>query len=138
MQAQGRITEALFNPLVPDATTMKIRLMERLGEELGISMDDFDSRFAYGVALKSILEGIKRLSDSPAIIKEIEKNLGLDELGISLDTLISAVTEPGGDDEQQLDAALKDKVGETDNEAKAAFEALQKVKPDENGLYSSG
>src|SRR5690606_31097102 len=58
-QAGESGTSALFDPGRPDATAMKARLIERLGEAFGLSMDDFESQYAYGMALREIVDGIR-------------------------------------------------------------------------------
>lgn len=112
---------------------MKVRLMERLGEELGISMDDFNSVRSYGLAIRQAVEEIKREPGGGFFLAELEKKLGLDDLGISLDTLVDAMTDPTGEADRKLEAALKAQVGDIfDEDDKAALAALA---PDEIGLY---
>lgn len=132
-QAKGRIAQALFDRSIPDVNEMKVRLMERLGEELGISMEDFDSVRSYGLAIRQAVEEIRREPGGGFFLAELEKKLGLDDLGISLDTLVDAMTDPTGEADRKLEAALKAQVGDIfDEDDKAALAALA---PDEIGLY---
>ncbi|MET3596483.1 MULTISPECIES: hypothetical protein [Mesorhizobium] len=131
-QAQARITESMFSVNNLDATQMKARLFERVGKEFGIDQDDYDSLFSYGSAIKTALDDLKQ--KSPSSIAEIEKKLGLDELGISLDTLVNAIVDPNGSDGDRLDAALEKKAGDRGRgEGKAASHTP--TQPDEIGLY---
>ncbi|RUT99647.1 hypothetical protein EOD23_24765 [Mesorhizobium sp. USDA-HM6] len=131
-QARARITESMFSVNNLDATQMKARLFERVGKEFGIDQDDYDSLFSYGSAIKTALDDLKQ--KSPSRIAEIEKKLGLDELGISLDTLVNAIVDPNGGDGDKLDAALEKKAGDHGRgEGKAASHTP--TQPDEIGLY---
>lgn len=129
----SRSSNALLEPKRADATTMKIRLIERLGVEFGISTDDFDSQFAYGMAVRGIVEGIKLQEGGLSMLAEIEEKLGLGRPGMSLDSLIRAILEPGGDDDRTLGATLREQAGEAVDDERA--EALNQVRRDDNGLY---
>ncbi|TIT70995.1 MAG: hypothetical protein E5W56_22360, partial [Mesorhizobium sp.] len=65
--------------------------------------------FSYGSAVKNAVEALKR--QSPSAIAEIERQLGLDQLGISLDTLVNAIVDPTGGDRDRLDAAPEKHLG---------------------------
>lgn len=110
-----------------NVTATKVRLMERAGKEFGIDQADYESVFSYGSAVKNAVEALKQ--QSPSAIAGIERQLGLDQLGISLDTLVNAIIDPQGSDGDRLDAALEKHLGEI-----ATDEAIP-VQPDEIGLY---
>ncbi|RWB77164.1 MAG: hypothetical protein EOQ50_09630 [Mesorhizobium sp.] len=96
--------------------------MQRAGKEFGVDQTDYESVSSYGSAIKNAVEAFKR--QSPSAIAKIERQLGLDQLGVSLDTLVNAVVRPQDGDNDRLDAALKQHAsGEGDQ-------------PDELGLYS--
>ena len=126
-QAQARISEQMFSVNNTDATQMKARLFERVGKAFGIKQDDYDSLSSYGSAIKSALDELKQ--KSPSSIAAIEKKLGLDQLGVSLDTVVNAMVDPQGHDGDKLDAALNKKI---DEQGRAAPSTRQ----DEIGLYS--
>lgn len=105
-QAQSVISESLFSAGVVDVNQMKIHLMERLGKELGLSMDDFDSGAAFGKAVKQAISAIRMTENGDLRLREIGDKLELDKLGISLDTLVEAMVDPGGDADKKLEAAL--------------------------------
>lgn len=66
------------------------------------------------------------LQKSPFALVEIENKLGLDKLGVSLDTVVNAMIDPGGDDGDKLDAALRRRLGEAgkDHSALARLDEL--------------
>ncbi|KUM28376.1 hypothetical protein AU467_34855 [Mesorhizobium loti] len=126
-QGQAKISQSMFSVNSLNVTATKVRLMERAGKEFGIDQADFESVTSYGSAVKNAVEALKR--QSPSAIAEIEKQLGLDQLGVSLDTLVNAIVDPQGSD--RLDAALEKQVGDDGkDEARAA-----PLQPDEIGLY---
>lgn len=133
IQARARINEALFSVNALDVNKIKVDLMERLGKEFGISMENFESVSAYGAAIKRAVEWLKRQDGGAKVLMEIEKKLGLDELGISVDTLVNAMIDPGGKDAERLDAALKEKAGKALEDA-GGFDPFF-VRADEIGLY---
>lgn len=135
-QARSKIDSALFGSTAVDPTAMKVHLMERLGEKFGISMDDFASPRDFGTAIKEAVGQLK-LRDGAAAIVALEKDLGLDELGISLDTLVGAIMDTGGKDDQKLDAALRKKAGLDADASKDAGSrsTVVRLRSDAIGLY---
>ncbi|HEX2840611.1 hypothetical protein [Hyphomicrobium sp.] len=136
-QARKKVSEALFDASKPNAMQMKIDLMHRLGDEFGISMDDFESASQFGAAIRDEIGKIKLQEGGALALAAIEKKLGLDKLGISLDELVSAIIDPEGDEAEKLDAALTKKLGEdardgTKDTARVSIAPLQR---DELGLY---
>lgn len=129
MQAQAKISQSMFSVSSLNVTATKVRLMERAGKEFGIDQADYESVFSYGLAVKNAVEALKR--QSPSAIAEIERQLGLDQLGVSLDTLVNAIVGPQSGDSDRLDAALQEHLGEI---AKGEGNATS-LQPDEIGLY---
>jgi hypothetical protein len=135
-QAKAKISDALFDNSV-SVQEMKVNLMRRLGEELGISMDDFERPAEYASAIRDVIAKIKAQPEGALFLAELEKKLGLDELGVSLDDLVDAISSTDGEGARKLDAALRDKLGENakdaaKNGAEAAYRAMR---TDETGLY---
>ena len=110
-QAQVKISD-MFSVSRADPTAEKVRLTERLGAEFGIRQSDYTSMVAYGADIKRAVEALKAQPGSAQIIAAIEKRLGLDKLGISLDDLVDATIDPDGHAGKKLDAALKEQAGE--------------------------
>ena len=120
-----------------DANQLKLRLFERLGKEFGIDMNDYDSLSAYGEVIRDAVLMLTREPGGYLLLPEIEKKLGLDELGISIDTLISAIIEPGGKHDDKLDEALRRETGEDPEDGKKADPQviLESIQLDEAGTY---
>jgi hypothetical protein len=136
-QASGIATsaqtaDALFGVNSPNLNKMKIDLFKRVGEALGVNESDYDSPEAYGAALKKVVAQIKLDPNAQQLISGIEKDLGLDKLGVSLDTVINAIIDPKGDDGKKLDAALEKKV----DDGHASKSKGSAVISDDIGLYS--
>lgn len=118
-----------------DPTQMKAKLFMALGEAFGLDMKEFKSIRSFGNAIRAKLEKMKTTPEGRQALFEIEKKLGLSELGISLDTLVEAVTNPEGAANDKLEAALKKQLAEED-ELADVVEILGSVEVDGNGLYS--
>lgn len=134
-QTRGKIAEALFDRSTPDVTEMKVHLYERLGKEFGISMADFDTPRAFGAAISEKISQIKRDANGALILSELEKKLGLDKLGISLDTLVDAIINVGGDSDKKLTEAIKKKMADDSGDGQHATKSIPQLKSDEIGLY---
>lgn len=127
MQARAKISDAMFSVNTIDPTEMKVKLIERLGEEFGIKQSDYKSMASYGADIKRAVEALKAQPGSALAIIGIEKKLGLDKLGVSLDDLVDATIDPNGNSSRKLDAALrKQAVGK---------ELTGPLQPDEIGIY---
>lgn len=136
-EAQAKAVEAMFSANAVDANKLKIKLMERLGQELGLKLEDFETHAAFGAAVRDAIGQIKQQDGGPQILAAIEKKLGLDKLGLSLDALVNGIMDPEGEDGQTLAAALLKQAGE---EAKAngkdvARALLTLMQRDADGLY---
>jgi hypothetical protein len=99
-------------------TAIKVRLMERAGKEFAVDQTGYESVSSYGLAIKNAVEALKR--QSPSAIAGIEKQLGLDQLGVSLDTLVEATVDPRSGNGERLDAALRQYAGGPDEGAAAS------------------
>lgn len=127
MQAEPAAPASKFSLDNLNITATKVRLMQRAGNEFRVDQAEYDSVSSYGKAIKNAVEALKR--QSPSAIADIERQLGLDQLGVSLDTLVGAIVDPRGSDSERLDAAFKqhaDGPGEGD---------AASIQPDELGLY---
>lgn len=107
MQVRAKAVEAMFSVNSLDVTALKISLIERAGQELGVKQSDYATTREYGAALQQAFLSLQRKPNSYLIIKEIEKKLGLDEIGISLEDLINAISNPNGRGNEKLNKALE-------------------------------
>src|SRR5690606_9462121 len=123
-RAQEKIAEALFGIDNLDPNKLKIQLTERLAAKLGIDLGEERSNFSLG---RVIEEAIKEL-DSTQIAK-LEKDLGLDEAGISLATVIAAIKNSYGDDNVRLMEGLTKAAngGKADYDAARVLQRLADV-----------
>jgi hypothetical protein len=118
----------------PDATMQEeVKLYQETGQALGVNMDDYPSPSLYANALRSAVSKLEEQNSQgwPLIKKGIEHELGLDKLGISLDTVINAV---GGDSDSQkaLEKALQKQTGTS-----GGYASSPSAEPtDDIGLYS--
>lgn len=137
-QTKERLASDIFSVSHIDSTQMKVRLMERLGDAFGLNQADYDSAASYGAAIRFTVSQMRDHPEGQQALARIEKNLGLDELGISIDTLVNAIIDPQGNDGDKLDAALKKQTGEDAGAAGKpdAQSVLATVRFDEIGLYS--
>lgn len=129
--------ETSFGINTMDVTTQKVRLMERLGEAFGIAMEDHADARSFGMAIREIVGKLKLSPEGRSHLARIEHEIGLDKLGITIDTVIGAMIDPMGNDAEELDAALKAKMGETpaNEDEVAALERLALMGLDAAGLY---
>ncbi|MGT2468570.1 hypothetical protein ACVOMV_33110 [Mesorhizobium atlanticum] len=118
---QAEPAVAMFSLDSLNITATKVRLMQRAGKEFGVDQTDYDPVSSYGSAVKNAVEAFKR--QSPSAVPKIERQLGLDQLGVSLDALVNAIVRPQGGDNDRLDTALKQHAGGEGGQ------------PDELGLY---
>ncbi|MCQ1834849.1 hypothetical protein [Neorhizobium galegae] len=123
-RARDKITSALFGVTKTDPNELKIELVDRLAAKLGIDTDEARSSYKLGKALEDALKEMM-----PDEIGELVENLGLEDIGISMDTLLSAIKNPYGDDNQRLMDGLNRKAngGKLDTEVERVVQRLEDV-----------
>lgn len=122
---------------------MKLDLIDRTGKALGVNQEDYASRDEFVDAMRRALGKLK-IEGGMAAVMALEKELGLDKLGVSVDDVIASAADPDSND--KLTKALKEEAGilsdeegneevegggEDEDQASAVFQA------DEIGLYSA-
>ena len=110
--AQAAAAESVFSVNHVDITEMKMQLIEKTGKAFGIERGDFDNQGDFGKAIKAVVSEIRRMENGGRMLANIAKDLGLDDLGISIDTMVGAIVDPGGRDDKKLDEALREQTGE--------------------------
>lgn len=138
-QARAKVSEAFFGAQTIGVHQMKVNLMERLGDAFGIKVEDFETVSQFGAAVRDIVSAIKLQDDGYLVLKEVEKKLGLDKLGISLDTLVKAIIDPESSDNDKLVTALEKELGAKSSGKEGEGERSTKsaaLTTDEAGLYS--
>ena len=96
-RAKDKITSALFSVNHTDANEAKIQLVDKLAQKLGIDTDEARSSYSLGKALE---DALKNMSQGEA--DKLSKDLGLADMDVSMQTLVAAIKNPYGDDNQRL------------------------------------
>jgi len=117
---------SLFSVNHTDANQLRVELMERVGREFGFELSDFDNSAEMSAAIREAMRPL-----SPAAVAAIEKDLGLDELGVSLVDVVEAMREPGGSADRKLTEALREKAGlrTPDEERRVSFDEIGRYHP---------
>lgn len=100
-RAREKIATALFGTGNADPAALKMDLVERLADELGLDTDEARSSYKLGRALEEALKGM-----APNDVRALSEKIGFADLGISMDTLLNAIKNPYGDDNERLSEAL--------------------------------
>lgn len=124
--AQSKISDALFSVNDRSVTQMKLDLIDRAGEALGVKKSDYASMDAFVAATKKAFSDLKSKPDGAQAIAKIERDLGLDKLGITLEDLINSADDPDKND--KVTQALKKQLAE-------GAEGGSMLKQDEIGRY---
>lgn len=100
-RAKDKIATALFGAGSADPGKLKLDLIERLGKKLGIDTDEAKSGYRLGKAMEDVLKGM-----SSTDISKLSEEIGLNDLGVTMETLINAIKNPYADDGKRLKEAL--------------------------------
>lgn len=135
-RAEGQLAQDLFSVTYRDANQIRMQIFERVGERFGIDIEGFDDIWDFARAVRGELGKLLASENSEPAIREIERELGLDELGVSLEQVINAMNNVYGEDNQALMDAIDEAYGLTE-EAGAAAKSPQarQVEFDEAGAY---
>jgi len=123
-RAREKITSALFGVNRTDPNELKIELVDRLASKLGIDTDEARSSYKLGKALEDALKEM-----TPDQVGELAEDLGLNDIGVSMDTLLAAIKNPYGDDNQRLMEGLNKKAngGKLATEVERVVQRLEDV-----------
>ncbi|KTR05689.1 hypothetical protein NS365_09805 [Aureimonas ureilytica] len=116
----------------PGVTQVKLKLFERLGEALGLKVEDYASLGSYARAVRGAIEATGQQEGGAAALQAIEQTLDLNKLGMTLDTLIGAMEEPEGEADRALEKALAEFLGVEPPKGKSGAGPFQ---TDALGLY---
>lgn len=106
----ARITEAMFSVNSVDITKLKLELIERTGKALGVNQADYVSKDEFVDAMQTALSDLRREGGDLAVMG-LEKKLGLDSLGLTIEDVIASARNPTSHD--KLTKALEKKAGKT-------------------------
>ncbi|TDX75616.1 hypothetical protein EDE05_11870 [Neorhizobium sp. R1-B] len=123
-RANEKIASALFGANRTDPNELKIELVDRLAGKLGIDTEEARSSYRLGKALEDALKSMM-----PDEVSELADYLGLDDLGITMDTLLAAIKNPYGDANARLVEGLTRKAngGKLDTEVERVVQRLENV-----------
>lgn len=123
-RAQEKIASALFGANRTDPNELKIDLIDRLATKLGLDTDEARSSYKLGKALEDALKEMQ-----PSEAAKLAEDIGLTDIGISMDTLLKAIKNPYGDDNQRLMDGLTKKAngGKLDTEVDRVVQRLEDV-----------
>ena len=134
--AEAKLKENFFSIHYRDATEIKLQIFEALGEKLGVNMSDFDDMKDYADTLATVVRDIRnKAATNPeyaGMLLEIERELGLDELGISIDEVNKAIDDPDGEANKKLTEKIEAEYG-LERESEKLLEA--NISFDELGIY---
>lgn len=133
-QAQAKVSEAMFSMSRDSIAKQKIDLIVSTGKALGVERDDYASMDDFVAAMKKVYGEIKVQPGGMAAIHGLEKELGLDKLGLSLEDVIGSAQD--GDSNDKVTKALERRMGKNEDK-KDNSEASQPaaVGLDQTGLY---
>ncbi|EJJ29010.1 hypothetical protein [Rhizobium sp. CF142] len=124
--AQSKISESLFSVNDRSVTQMKLDLIDRAGAALGVKKSNYTSMDEFVAATKKAFLDLRSKPDGAQAIAKIERDLGLDKLGITLEDLLDSADDPDKND--KVTQALKKQLIE-DGECSST------LKQDESGRY---
>jgi len=130
--AKSKLAVSIFSVTNVDVNELKLNLMNRAGKALGLDENNYSSNDEYFEAVEHVVQTLK-LHGSVGVIKSVEKEIGLDKLGVSLEDLVNK-DDPEASD--RVKKALERKVGNQDEEMRSADGFLVRVTIDANGIYN--
>jgi hypothetical protein len=116
-------------------TKQKLDLIDRAGKALGVDQANYDTRDAFVNAMQKALGQLK-IQGGDGAVHGLEKQLGLDKLGLSLQDVIDSAKDPEAND--KVTKALKRKAGMfgDDSDGNDTTPSLG-TQTNNNGLYGA-
>ncbi|WFR94782.1 hypothetical protein [Rhizobium tumorigenes] len=105
---ESKVAEAMFGVNHPSITKQKLDIIDRTAKALGVNQDDYSSRDDFVAAMQKAFARLK-VDGGDSAVHGLEKELGLDKLGISLQDVIDSASNPEAND--RLTKALKRNAG---------------------------
>lgn len=95
--AQSKLSQQLFSLDHQSVSKLKMQLFEQVGNALGINLDEFTKFDDFVAEVETAYRRILREA-GPLAIKAIERETGLDELGLTLRDVIASMKDPEQND----------------------------------------
>jgi hypothetical protein len=105
---ESKVAEQMFGVNNSSIIKQKLDLIDKTGKALGVDQADYDTRDAFVDAMQKALGQLK-IQGGDAAVHGLEKQLGLDKLGVSLQDVIDSARDPEAND--KLTKALQRKAG---------------------------
>ena len=107
---------------------LKAKILRELAKSIGIDIDKGgDNLKDLGLKIRNWLQNLK--SQDPdayrRLIDELNKKLGLDKLGLSVEDFIAAIVDPGSDKAKELDKKLDAILNDGEGEGSKVLEEMQ-------------
>jgi hypothetical protein len=132
-QAQSKISESIFSVNRESVNKLKLDLIDRTGKALGVAHDDYASKDDFVDAMQKAFGKLK-LEGGDLAVKNLEAELGLDKLGLSILDVIQSARDPQASD--KVTKALEKQSGNVKESDEAQRPSLL-IQPDEIGLYGA-
>lgn len=134
-KVHSKISESLFSVNKISVVEEKLKLIERAGEALGVKQGDYASRDDFVEAANNAINKILRQVDGHRVIAQIEYDLGLNKLGVSLSDLVNSAKDPERRD--NVTAALEKRLGNSKQEDQKIDPKNMSIFQDDAGTYSA-
>ncbi|MBC2771563.1 hypothetical protein H6M51_01730 [Rhizobium sp. AQ_MP] len=131
-QAQSKISGSLFSLNHLSINKLKLDLIDRTGKALGVDQANFASREDFVDAMQKALGKLKMKGGDNAV-RGLEKELGLDKLGVSIQDVINSAKDPEAND--KLTKALEKQAKSNLRLDEVASQRFP-IQLDEAGTYS--
>jgi len=116
--AQSKVSEAMFSMSKDSIAKQKLDLIERTGRALGVERSDYSSMDEFVAAMKKVYGEIKVQAGGMAVFHALERQLGLDKLGLSIEDVIESAQD--GDSNDKVTKALERRAKKEKDEASGA------------------
>ncbi|WP_297323488.1 hypothetical protein [uncultured Bartonella sp.] len=118
----------LFDSSRMSKEELKAKVLRELAEAMGVDIDKGGENFRdLGRKIRNALEQMKL--EDPARYKEfidgLNKKLGLDKLGLSVEDFIAAIADPGSDKAKELDKKLDAILNDSDDGGSKVLDEVQ-------------
>lgn len=133
------VPEDLFSIRNVSSNELQVGLYKRAGEALGLDIRNIGEDF--GADIRQAFDNLEAQPDGADRIDEISSSLDLDEMGFSLNQLITAIEDPNGEDAELFEKQLQMWLDKVDENLRAQSEISRETRSpvvlDDLGLYGT-
>ncbi len=131
--SESKISQAMFSVNNVNVNKLKLDLIDKAGQALGVAQSDYGSREDFVKAMQGAMTKLMTRENGQQAISAIEKDLGLDKLNVSLADVVASAKNPERED--NLTKALEKQAGKSEK-TQADAPQPSAIKPDDIGLYA--